>query len=247
MTDRPPTLLVLAASTYQLDAIRTARRLGYRVITVDNVPSNPGHALADRSYNVDTTDLEGVLRTARAEQISGILAACTDVAVPTAAHVAQALGLSGLPLASAQVLTSKIQFRNFLAEQEMPSPKSLSVGPDFVPAAGLFSAQSWIMKPDRSSGCKGTFIVETEDEFRRRLPETLAFSPKRAILEEFIHGHQGTCEGVLKDGRVGLEFFLDRQTPPTPYVTTIGNYYPSTLPKQADGDCGHRSSRFFAR
>jgi hypothetical protein len=35
------TLLVLAASMYQIPAIETAKRLGYRVITTDNVPDNP--------------------------------------------------------------------------------------------------------------------------------------------------------------------------------------------------------------
>src|SRR5262249_5277509 len=34
------TLLMLAASYYQVDAIRAASRMGYRVVTTDNVPSN---------------------------------------------------------------------------------------------------------------------------------------------------------------------------------------------------------------
>ena len=80
-----PALLVLAASTYQLRTIRTAKRLGYRVVTTDNVPTNPGHALADQAYSTDTTDLEGVLAIARRERLDGVIAPCTDVAVPTAA------------------------------------------------------------------------------------------------------------------------------------------------------------------
>ena len=95
-----PALLVLAASHYQCDAIRTAQRLGYRVITTDNRPDNPGHRIADRCFDVDTTDRAGVLAIARAEKIAGVLAPCTDVAMPTAACVAEALGLRGPSVAS---------------------------------------------------------------------------------------------------------------------------------------------------
>src|SRR5512136_1729181 len=101
------TLLVLAASRYQLETIRCAKRLGLRVITLDNLPDNPGHLEADRCYNIDTTDMEAVLDAARKERIDGVIAACTDVAVPTAAFLAQELGLAGPPLESARIVCSK--------------------------------------------------------------------------------------------------------------------------------------------
>ena len=103
---KPRTVVVLAASVYRLDAIRTAQRLGYRVVTVDNRPANPGPSLADASYDVDTTDLQGVLDVARRESIAGIISPCADVAVPTAAFVAEQLGLPGPPLASTRTVCS---------------------------------------------------------------------------------------------------------------------------------------------
>src|SRR3954464_13348905 len=105
------TLLVLAAAQYQMDAIRTAKRLGYRVVTTDNIPGNPGHALADEAYGIDTTDLDAVLEIARAEKIDGVVAPCTDVAVVTAAHLADELDLPGVPVAAARIVTDKLAFR----------------------------------------------------------------------------------------------------------------------------------------
>ncbi|CAN5923645.1 hypothetical protein BH11MYX4_BH11MYX4_04620 [soil metagenome] len=104
-------LLVLGASRYQLEVIQKAKDLGYRVVTTDNVPGNPGHTVADQSFVVDTTDLDQVLEIARREQVIGVVAPCTDVAVPTAAHVSDALGLCGIPFQSARSLTSKLLFR----------------------------------------------------------------------------------------------------------------------------------------
>lgn len=231
MSDK--TLLVLAASYNQVPIIKTAKRLGYRTITTDNVPSNPGHALADTSYSVDTTDKEAVLNIAYREKIDGIIAACTDVAVPTAGYVAGHLGLPGPPDKCASTVCDKEAFRNFQRQHELPAPDFYPVTAGFRPSSVLFEKSNWIIKPDRSSGSKGVFILKSAADFRQRLPETLAFCPTgKGILERYIHGFQGTCAGILKNGELALACVLDRQVASPPYVATLGHRLPSKLPKQ---------------
>jgi biotin carboxylase len=225
------TLLVLAASNYQLDTIRTAKRLGYRVVTTDNRPDNPGHLLADRSFGVDTTDTKAVAAIAQAECVSGIISPCTDVAVPTAAFVAAQLGLPGVPLHAACVLTNKGEFRRFLCKQGLPVPQCHVVGREARTPPLDWQNSSWIVKPDFSSGSKGIFVVRDAEELAARLPESRAFSPSgTVVLEQFIEGHQATCEGVLANGKVLLSVILDRQTARLPYVVTIGHHLPTRLP-----------------
>jgi biotin carboxylase len=223
--------MVLAASRYQIDTIMTAKRLGYWVITTDNVPSNPGHALADRAYAVDTTDREGILRVAREEGITGIIAPCTDVAVPTAAFVAEALGLPGPSLKAVAVTCDKASFRQFLTANDLPCPRTVRVTSPALPGDVDFSARAWIVKPSKSSGSKGVYIVRSAEEFAQRIPETLAFSPDGvALIEEYIVGAQGTCEGILEESDVAQHWILDRQTVSPPYVTTCGHHVPTRLP-----------------
>jgi biotin carboxylase len=223
-------LLVLAASSEQIETITTGKRLGYYIITLDNRPSNPGHALADLSYDIDTTDWEGVLEVARRENIQGIIAACTDIAVPTAAYVAHEMHLKGPPLASSQIMCSKVQFRNFLSNRNFAVPAHVPFGTGFVPDGSLFQGTRWILKPNQSSGSKGVFIVDSKSEFLRRADETLSFSPDgQGILEQFIDGFQGTCEGFLKEGQMAPAFILDRHTADPPYVATTGHSLPSSL------------------
>jgi len=222
---------VLAASQYQLDTIKTARHLGYRVITTDNVPTNPGHVLADRSYGIDTTDAEAVLGLARREKIDGVISPGTDVAICTAAHVADRMGLAGPPLEAAAIVSSKLRFREFATQRGLPAPEAWPASHDAPADERHFSRGPLIVKPDRSSGSKGIFIVRSAEELRQRLPETLSFSQNGcAILERYIDGFQGTCEGVLQDGRVALAVVLDRQTAKPPYVATWGHHLPSLLP-----------------
>jgi len=228
-------LLVLGASRYQLEVIHEAKALGYRVLTTDNVPENPGHRVADESFQIDTTDVARVVELAKKTQPRGVVAPCTDVAVATAAHVAEALGLPGIPPASALSLTSKILFREFLAAERLPCPKFRVVGDgDVNNALELPFALPAIVKPDGSSGSKGIFIVRDRNELLARLPVTLGFSPtRRGVVEQLIEGTQGTCEGVIIEGKVVLALLTDRRTAPAPYVVTSGHFVPTRLDEAA--------------
>lgn len=215
---------MLGASRYQLEVIEAAKRLGYRVLTTDNVPSNPGHRVADASFDVDTTDAAAVLRLARAERITGIVAPCTDVAVTTAAKVGEALGLPHVPPRSAQILTSKIGFRQWQRESGLPHPAFAEVG---IAALPPFPC---IVKPEGSSGSKGIFVVEDERAFEARVPETRGFARDgRVVLESHVPGRQGTCEGVILEKELALAVLTDRETADPPYVATAGHRVPSTL------------------
>jgi len=242
------TLLVLAASLYQLPAIRAAKRLGYRVIVTDNVPANPGHALADASFGCDTTDVPAVLALAERERIDGVLAPATDVAVETAAIVAERLGLPGCPPATARLVTRKQVFREFQRTADLPHPGFHPLAAGGACDAAWFDGRTWLLKPNRSSGAKGVFMVAAEMEFRRLLPVTQAFSLDRlAVLEEWIPGTQHTCEGVLQDGRAIIALVTDRETAPPPHAATIGHRVPSRLPPEVQAAAIAEIAGIFAR
>lgn len=234
------TLLVLAASTYQISAIKTAKRLGYRVITADNVPSNPGHAFADASFNIDTTDADAVVAMAEQQAIDGVLAPGTDVAVVTAAIVAERLRLPGPSAAAARVLTDKQAFRKFLSDSGKACPLVMSSVESSAFAPLALTGRRWLLKPNRSSGSKGVFIVRSSDEIAARLAETRSFSvDAQVILEEFIEGSQHTCEGVLRHGEIALALITDRDTASDPHTATTGHRVPSRL-TEAQQDIAHR-------
>ena len=224
------TLLVLAASRYQIPIITTAKRLGYRVLTIDNVPDNPGHALADQACFIDTTDIQGVLAVAGRERVDGVIAACTDVAVPTAAAVAQALDLPGILPDAARITCDKNLFRDFLRDQGWSYPEFQVITACTVLSETLF-AQPRVLKPARSSGSKGVRIISSYAEYRSQVSATLAFSlDHRGILESYIDGSQITCEGLLSQGQIVFAAITDRQTAPAPHVATRGHRLPSRLP-----------------
>ena len=224
------TLLVLGAGVYQVPTIETAKGLGYRVITTDNVPGNPGHVLADAAFDIDTTDVPGVLHLARRERVSGVIAPSTDVAVLAAAHVSEHLRLPGPPVSAACVLTQKFQFREFLRQSGLDCPRACLVEQGRVPPEAWFDGRAWLIKPNRSSGSRGIFVLSTREEFFAHIAESQGSSADgAAVLEEFMDGTQHTCEGVLEQGRVAVALVTDRDTAPLPHTATTGHRVPSRL------------------
>ena len=200
-------LLMLGGSMQQIPAIRRAKELGHYVITCDYLPDNPGHALADEYHNVSTTDREAVLRLARELSVDGILAYASDPAAPTAAYVAEKLGLPGdNPLESVEVLTQKDRFRAFLARYGFNTPRARGYSSAEAAAAdvGLF-ALPLMVKPVDSSGSKGVVKVERLEDFEVAVQEAFSYSRSgRIVIEEFIQkrGYQISGDGFSVDGRL---------------------------------------------
>lgn len=224
------TLLILAASSYQLPVIHAAKRMGYRVITVDNQQDNPGHSFADKSYCIDTTDYKNILTLAKKENIDGIISPATDVSVSTAAYVAERMNLPNIPLDSAVLLTNKSLFRQFLKEKKFSTPKVISPINDALLELNFQNDQVWIVKPSVSSGSKGVFVVFNKEDLYKHLTISQSMSKNgEVILEKYIEGSQHTCEGILDRGKVKLALITDRNTAPFPYTTTIGHRVPTRL------------------
>jgi biotin carboxylase len=218
-------ILILGASYYQMDAIKQARALGFTVFTTDNRPENPGHSLADRSFSVDTVDLQGVLALSRAERVDGLLAPCTDVAQPVVAEVAALLNLRAPALRIVLTLCSKKAFRAFQRESGLPHPPHLVLDdarlalPRICPFEG-----PWIVKPLKSSGSRGVRIIDkwslVDDAVRKAREASLDGG---CLVERFLDGSQHTCEGVMKGGEIEWAVVTTRFTADPPYSATLGH------------------------
>ena len=97
-------ILLLGGSAQQVIAIETAKKLGYYTVLCDFLTDNPGQYVADKFYLVSTTDMDAVLDVAQKEKVDGVLAYASDPAAPTAAYVAEKLGLPGSPYKSIKLI-----------------------------------------------------------------------------------------------------------------------------------------------
>ncbi len=228
-------MLFLGGIMQQIPAIVQAKELGYHVITCDYLPENPGHGFSDEYHNVSTTDLDGILSLAQKLKIDGIVAYASDPAAPTAAYVAEKLGLPGNPYESVRLLTEKDLFRDFLQRHGFHSPVAGGYTTYEAALADIGRFKFPVMvKPVDSSGSKGVVKVYDATGLKPAVDEALSYSRgRRFIIEEFIvkKGYQVSGDGFSIDGKLvftsyGNELYSGKGT--REYVA-LGEFWPSLL------------------
>lgn len=208
-------ILLLGGSAQQIVAIKTAKKLGYYTVLCDFLIDNPGQYVADKFYLVSTTDKDAVLEVAEKENVDGVLAYASDPAAPTAAYVAEKLGLPGSPYESVEILCNKDQFRRFLAENNFCTPKAKGYT-DIEKALEDLECNSYkypvIVKPVDSSGSKGVSRIDNITEANEKLEYAMSFSRgKKIIIEEFVekYGYQIAGDGLSVDGKLVFRYFAN--------------------------------------
>ena len=233
-------ILLLGGSAQQIVAIETAKRLGYYTVLCDYLTDNPGQYHADKFYLVSTTDKNAVLKVAKNEKVDGVLAYASDPAAPTAAYVAEKLGLPGSPYDSVEILCNKDRFRKFLADNGFCTPKAKgysNVQSALSDIRNNFFNMPVIVKPVDSSGSKGVGRVDNFDEACEKLEYALSFSRgKRIIVEEFVekYGYQIAGDGLSVDGKLVFRYFANDHFNPkcvNPFVP-ISASFPYNMPKE---------------
>ena len=228
-------ILLLGGSAQQIVAIETAKRLGYYTVLCDYLTDNPGQCVADKFYLVSTTDKNAVLEVAQNERINGVIAYASDPAAPTAAYVAEKLGLPTNPYNSVDILCNKDKFRNFLSTNGFDCPVSKNYA-DAETAKADKDAFDYpiIMKPVDSSGSKGVTILQSTDNYDEAVDFAFSFSrSKRIIVEKFIvRKHKYTIGGdiFIDNGQVIIWGLMNcfREHSPNPLVPG-GEIFPALL------------------
>lgn len=228
-------ILLLGGSSQQVCAIETAKHLGYYTILCDFLKDNPGQYHADKFYLISTTDKEAVLKIAQDEQINGILAYASDPAAPTAAFVAECLGLPTNPYWAVETLCNKDKFRLFLEKHGYNAPisKGYSTREDAEVDLENFHLPV-IIKPVDSSGSKGATVLHSWEHFPEAVEFAFSFSRcHRIIVEEFIEKkHKYLIGGdiFISDGKVILWGLMNchRDNTVNPLVP-VGKSYPLLL------------------
>lgn len=228
----------MPAGLVHMHCIRQAVEMGYYVITCDNQPNNPGHALAHEHYIVSTIDKEGVLDLARRLKVDGVVNYASDVSAPTAAYVCEQLGLPTSPLRSVEILTKKHLFRQFLCENGFNCPKAQVYDTTDEALADKNRFRLPVMvKPIDSAGTKGVNKMTDWSQLPTLVEDAMHFSiDKRFIIEEYIEkkGYQISGDAFSVDGKLvfssfGSEFYSDKMIKD---FCPLGEFWPGAMPER---------------
>lgn len=207
-------ILILGAGYHQIPAIQKAKQLGFYTIVFSNQKDDAGRNLADKFYEISTTDKTSVLRVAAAEQPVGILTIASEIAAPTVAFIAGQLSLPGYNSFQAETISNKFFLRSFLKKAGLTN---LSFAPAHTlqEAAEAYRRMNGdvMLKPMLASGSRGIRRIRNAEELRKHFDHTLAESTvfKGVLLEEFAEGiHLGG--GVLiRNNEIIFDFISEKR------------------------------------
>ena len=171
---------------------------------------------------------------ARRSRIDGIICDTTDVGVPTAAYVAEQLGLPGMGFEVALNFTNKIRMRQMTerAGLKVPNYRPLK-SEEGLAAFAADLGMPVVLKPVDNQSGKGVSLVAHRDGLHRAFRYAMKHSAGgRVLIEPVIKGVEIVVDGFVVDGNVHvLGIARKTQNPLQPTVSTRITYG-EPLPKE---------------
>lgn len=201
-------LLVLGATAYSINVINLAHKMGASVIVVDPVKNRVAKKYADRSYDLDTTNIEELYRIALEEKIDGVFTGYSDVNLPVARELCDRLGLPFYAKSQEQILntTDKLRFK------AMCRKYNVGVVPQYDESELETASYPIIIKPANSYASKGISVCHKFEETPDALEKARQFSKTREVIIEkyFRNVDNVNIDYVMQDGKIILSAVGDK-------------------------------------
>ena len=202
-------VLILGAGVYQVPLIKTAKRLGYRVIVASIPGKYPGFEFADEVSYTDIRDKEALLQLAREQKVKAVLTAGTDVAISSIGYICESLGLPGINADTGIKVTDKTAMKVAFKEGGVTTARfefvDLDASREEAAAVAREIGFPVIFKAIDSSGSRGITKVYDEDGIEAAIENVRENThADRYLVEELIVGVEFGTQAFVQDGKVVL-------------------------------------------
>jgi biotin carboxylase len=223
-------LLILGAGTWGVEYLRRARLLGAETWATDWSPDAVGRHEAHHFEPIDLKDQDGTLELARRAKVDAVLTAA-DIGVPTAAFVANHLGLPGAGLQLALDATHKRHMRERASAAGVNCPRFCAIRT--VADARRRASLPAIVKPVDNCSSRGVRFVDDGADLDTAVTDALAESRAgEALVEEFLRGDEGSIELFVQDGAPTILGVCDKTKSPLPNRYDLELRYPGAYPTE---------------
>ena len=232
-------LLIIGAGIEACEGIKIAKSMGLGLIIADGNPDAPGLALADWQVIASTYDGQAILDQvkklqANGVQLNGAIAMCADVPL-SVATVTDTLGLPGLSVQSAFLVSDKLAMKIKLQAAGIPIPRFADVSDksNLVELATTIGFPI-IIKPVDSRGARGVQLIDETGDLDTAWQLAAKESPtSRVMIEEYLEGPQFSTETLVDRGRCHTLGFADRNyqwlTRTKPFIIENGGDAPTSV------------------
>ncbi len=215
-------ILILGGADIHCKLIRAAKDMGLYTIVTDYLEEkdSPGKLLADKSYQLNIFDIDGIVKMCKEEQVDAVLSTSLDPCQRPYQQICQRLGLPCYCENAEQVfkLTDKDAFKALCVEN----------GVDIIPSYEETDEEiefPVLVKPALSRGSKGVTICADRPALEAALAKAKKQSENgRALIEKYMGN---------RDDFTMTYFFVDGEA----YLIKIGDRFLGTVESGMDRNC----------
>ncbi|KUL34516.1 ATP-grasp domain-containing protein [Actinoplanes awajinensis] len=248
-------LIILGGSEDQVPAYLEGRRLGYRVIGIDQKPDALGAELADEFLCLTTREPEAIAKRLGDIDVAAVISPASDAAQASVAALSKHYGTAFQPSpAAVRASEDKNYFHSVVEKLSFPRYRSLKGDdPDALIAAAAGMTYPLVVKPTDSSGSKGLSCVPEPAQLRAAIGTARKNSfASEVLIEELVDGRHYSLECFAQNGRPAFTVVTERIITPLPHMISVSHVTPAALGCSIQGrlldmitaifgELGHRS------
>lgn len=179
-------LLILAGAGPHCKVVETAKEIGLYVIVTDYLPDSPAKKIADESWTLNITDIDGIVECCKKAGVSGVLNFCIDPGQKPYQKICEKLALPCIGNAEQfDIFTDKRKFKQ----------ACLRYGVDVIPEYSIddvISGKSQypiLVKPAESRGSRGQTVCNNLQEVLDAVKYAEEISSNgRVLIEDYMGG-----------------------------------------------------------
>ncbi len=259
-------LLIMGGSRISTQIVNKAREMGVYTIVTDwyDYDKSPAKQVADKAFQVSTTDVDALLELINKEKINGILTGFTDSTLPHYAKICEAVNFPCYGTEELfRLFTDKKRYKPLLEKYDIPTINEYKYTYKEILSKKIDVKYPVLVKPSDGSGGKGVTVCHNYEELlagyeiAQKVSET-----ENVLIERFIQGDECTLFFLFDHGDVYLSGLANRHTKRNQDQNTIPlvvgysfpsyltpNYIVNTLPKMEKmfADVGIKDGIMFAQ
>ncbi len=225
-------LLILGSLGEFVQLIEMAKGRGIYTIVCDGYFGSIGKAHADKAYDMDVGDVDGIAAMCQREGVDGIITSFSDYLFECMVKIAEKAGLKCyFDTDHLRYYRDKSQMKQMLTSLGIKTPSYCCVEKDFKEQVLKDLHFPVVVKPIDKYGSRGVQVLDTIEEVRRQFDHTCATSEiKRILVEEYHDGYEFNMMTWVLHGKVQVISIADREkTPIGDHQIPIStrNVYPS--------------------
>ena len=206
-------IMILGSLGEFTELTKKAAARGIYTIVCDGNPNGEAKNFADKSYDIDVTDIDAIADVCKKENVDGIITAFSDLLLECMVKICDKAGLPCyLNTAQLPYYRDKSIMKQMFNELGIKTPKFFSLREDFKASISSDFKFPAVAKPVDKYGSRGITIVNGIDEAKRNFCEVCDSSERKEILlEEYNDGYEFNAMSWLDDGRLTILGIADRE------------------------------------